>query len=362
MPKRLDKFVLVERTRHGKVVFYFRRGKGKRIRLPDPGTPEYNAAYQSALTGEQQNIVRTKDQPHTLQWLIARYRESAKWAALSVATRKQQGLFFQKAIEISGNAPYRAVTKRHIQRALDDRKATPALANNYLKAMRGLFSWALTNDHIDIDPTAGVQRLKYKTSGFPVWTLEEMAAFCDKWAIGTMERLAFELALHTGLRRGDLARLGKQHLRGSTITMKTEKTGATVTVELPKSLIKAIAETKTGDLHFLVTKAGKPFVKEGLGNWFGAAAREAGIEKNLHGIRKLSATLTVNGGATLHQLMAKYGWVTSEQAEVYTREADRVTLGMTASKLLAEQIEAVLAPHRGPGAGKRKNKSTNSKA
>lgn len=43
------------KTRHGKVMFYYREGKGTRIRLPDPnvvGEDEFNRAYQKASTGK----------------------------------------------------------------------------------------------------------------------------------------------------------------------------------------------------------------------------------------------------------------------------------------------------------------------
>ena len=37
--------------------------------------------------------------------------------------------------------------------------------------------------------------------------------------------------------------------------------------------------------------------------------------------------------------MAQYGWSRLEQAEVYTRGADRAHLGMQASEIVAGQIE-----------------------
>ena len=93
MPRKLPLYVSREKTRHGKWVYYFRIGKGERLRLPDYGSPEFDAAYRSALTGTP--IVRKQAQPalKSLKWLVERYMESAKWAGLSVATRKQQGLF-----------------------------------------------------------------------------------------------------------------------------------------------------------------------------------------------------------------------------------------------------------------------------
>lgn len=62
--KPLLAFVQRERTRHGKVVYYFRRFAGeRRIRLPDQyGSPEFIAAYQQAMaTGEPPERLKIKE-------------------------------------------------------------------------------------------------------------------------------------------------------------------------------------------------------------------------------------------------------------------------------------------------------------
>jgi hypothetical protein len=44
-----------ERTRHGKTIYYYRPGKGPRVRLPNPeevGEVEFQAAYEMAVRGE----------------------------------------------------------------------------------------------------------------------------------------------------------------------------------------------------------------------------------------------------------------------------------------------------------------------
>lgn len=49
------RYIHREITRHGKTIYYFRRGKDARIRLPDParvGDRAFNLAYQAALNGE----------------------------------------------------------------------------------------------------------------------------------------------------------------------------------------------------------------------------------------------------------------------------------------------------------------------
>lgn len=341
MPRKLPLHVSREKTRHDKWVYYFRIGKGKRIRLPNYGTPEFKPAYQAALSGTPAPVAKQPAEIKSLKWLVDRHMESARWAGLSVATRKQQSLFFQQAIEKSKNVDYRSITRATIEKAMTKRKDTPFLANNFLKAMRSLFGWAVKNTLLEVDPTVGVERIKAKSDGFPAWDDADVVLFCNTYPIGTKPRLAFELILQTGLRRSDICRAGRQHMNGNILTIRTAKTGAVVTSEFPAQLLSIIDQTKTGDMAFIVGDRGHPFTVESFGNWFGECCREAGVNKSAHGIRKLSATLAANGGISAHDLMAQFGWTTAQQAEVYTKGADRKRGGVRASRVIAEQIEAV---------------------
>ena len=341
MRNRLPPYVYRERSRHGRWVLYFRRGKGRRVRLPDnPTTEEFETAYRAALAGQTPPPARRQATPsNSLAWLVDRYRESAVWQQLSLETRRRRELIFERAIRQANNPPFAAVTRAHIQRAVDKWADAPGQANNFLKAMRGLYAWAVRNEHVDQDPASGVQRVRYPTDGFPAWTTDDVQAFRDRHPIGGKARLAMELLLLTGLRRSDVVRVGRQHLRGDVLTIRTVKTGATVTVKFPPELLELIAVSPTGDMHFLVDANEQPFTVTGFGHWFRGRCREAGIEKSAHGVRKLSATLMAEGGATAHQLMAQLGWTKIDQAELYTRGADRARLGVEASEIMAGQIE-----------------------
>lgn len=340
MRRRLPEYVHRERTRHGRFVFYFRRGKGPRVRLPDsPTSPEFKAAYRAALIGAAPQARREQVAPQSLRWLVDRYRESAAWRQLSSGTRRQRELIFLRAIRQADNPPFAAITRAHIQGVMDKRADRPASANSFLKAMRGLFAWAVRNGHIENDPTAGVQRVRYRSAGFTPWTTEDVQAFCARHPIGSKARLAMELLLLTGLRRSDVVRVGRQHLNGDVLTIRTAKTGTTVTMRLPASLLELIEATPTGDMHLVVSELNRPFTVESFGNWFRDRCREAGVTKSAHGLRKLSATLAAEGGASAHQLMAQFGWSRLEEAKVYTDGADRAQLGMEASEIVAGQIE-----------------------
>ena len=330
MPRPRPPHLHHERTRHGALVWYVRVGKGPRIRIKAPhGTPEFDEAYRAALAGEEApSAARTAT--GTFKWLLERYRETQAWAKLSAATRKQREAIFRPIVEEIGAKPFSVVTKKAMQASLDRRKATPFQARNFLDAMRGLFRWALEAQHVDADPTNGIKAVKPKTEGFKVWTEDEVDLFERRWPTGTRERLAFDLLLYTGLRRGDVSQLGRQHVKDGIITVRTQKTGQIVTLPILPQLAESIAATKTGDLAFIATASGRPMVKEGFGNWFRDLCNAAGVKGSAHGLRKLGATRAADNGATEAQLEAIFGWRGGHMASLYTRSANRKRLAIEA--------------------------------
>jgi integrase len=153
------------------------------------------------------------------------------------------------------------------------------------------------------------------------------------WPIGTRQRVMLDVYCYTGLRRGDAARVGKQHVANGVISLATEKSQGQTVVHLPMLdvLKRTLDAGPTGDLEFIVTEKGKPYTKESLGNAFKDACVTAGImNKSAHGPRKAAATRAAENGATAHELMAIFGWVDIKEAEIYTRAADRKRLAAQA--------------------------------
>ncbi len=349
MPRKLPPYTHAEINRHGKRVVYYRRGKGKRVRMPngDPSSAAFMAEYAKALAEDAaaQPPKAGEAAPKTLRWLVLRYKESAAWKQLSDATRYQRDRIFSRMVDKSGHEPFKDIDRHHIQRALDKRADTPAQANSFLKAVRGLFEWAVKNDHVVTNPCHGVDRLKDQTDGFPAWTADDVIAYRERHAVGTKARLAMDFMLLSGLRRADMATVGRQHIRDGILTLRTGKTGATITLALPAYLLDMIEATPIAGMHLIGQDNGKPYTVESFGNYFRDWCDEAGVSKSAHGLRKLSATLAAEGGAAAHELMAQYGWSKMAMAEIYTKGADRVRLGIKNSALVAEQIGNIKSPH-----------------
>jgi integrase len=355
MKKPLLPHVQVERTRHGKVVFYFRRAEGApRIRLPAPNDPSFKVAYAAALSGSP--IPPTRAQGGTLEWLVDAYKRSAHWANLKPSTRRMRDNILKRVVTEAGQVPFRAISRKHVNEGIDRR--LPHAGNTFRKVMSQMFRWAVSVGLVAVSPVEGANRHRIQSDGHHTWTLDEVARYHARWPVGTRERLALDLALFTGLRRSDLAVVGRQHVRDGVISIKTEKTGAWVHVPIFTALQASIDAVPGGGLTFLETSRGGAFRSAAsLGNWFRAACVAAGVPGRLHGLRKAGATIAAQGGATAHQLMSMYGWRKLEEAELYTREAERRGLAAVA----AGHIENEFLPHPEPRCGRNVDKPLKSK-
>jgi integrase len=215
-------------------VWYVRLNKGPRIRLrAEYGTVEFDAEYRAAVS-EASTPKKNAPTAGTLGWLLARYRETSAWTNLSIATRRQRENIFLHVIASAGDKPFARITPEMIEAGRERRAKTPAQARNFLDAMRGLFKWATKAKFVKIDPTNGIDNpQRKKGDGFLPWTEEQVAAYERRWPLGTRQRVWLDVLLYTGLRRGDAVRFGRQHVRDGIGSIKTEKSGFTVTVTLP---------------------------------------------------------------------------------------------------------------------------------
>jgi len=362
MPRSRPPHLHRETSRHGVTTWYVRRGHGRRVRLrTEYGDPEFWAEYRAALEGAPLPAKTPKTQ--TLAWGLERYRNSSEWAELSNETRRRSEGIYQAVTKTAGDELLRDITAETIKAGRERRASEPHAANHFLKAMRRFFKWAADpsgGNLVAANPAIGVKLLKGKNKdGFHTWTEEEITRFESRWPIGTRERLALDLLLYTGFARGDVVRLGKQHVSGGVITFRMEKNRGDGVVYPPllPVLAATIAASKTGDLTFLVTEQGTPFTKGSFGNWFHKACRAAGCPGSAHGLRKAGATRAAENGATVHQLMALFGWKTERMALIYTKKADRKRIASTAGQLLLPPTQSTQTqngnlPHLGIGAGK----------
>ena len=352
MPRPRPPYLQKHTTRHGRTAWYVGINRKKLIRLhAEYGTPEFWVQYKAAIDGHKPAGKETA-KTGSLGWLWDRYKETTSWAELSNATRKQRENIMLHVLETARDKPYSKITTQSIEGGKDRRRDTPAQARNFLDCMRGFFRWAKAAKHVTTDPTDGVRNPKKKKGkGFPAWTEDDVAKYQEVYPLGTKERVWLDVLLYTGPRRGDACRIGRQHERMEwapelkqrirVIAFKTEKGGELIEVTIP--LLPILQTTldagPTGDLTYICGEKGLPYTKESFGNAFSAAARKAGVPKSAHGVRKVAATKCADSGATVYQLMAIFGWTTTQMPELYTREANRKRLAREAAHTLTRTAD-----------------------
>src|SRR5262249_19809119 len=138
--------------------------------------------------------------------------------------------------------------------------AMPAnVARNWLVSSRHFVRWAESRKLINTDPTWGIRLKVPKSGGHHTWSEQEITAFKAHHPVGSKPRLALALGLYTGQRRGDVIKIGRQHIRDGVLTVRQQKTGTFLVLPVRSELAEIIAGTPSGNLTLLTTKTGKPY-------------------------------------------------------------------------------------------------------
>ena len=350
MPRTRKPYVQKETTRHGRTVWYFRKGTGPRIRLRgDYESPEWLADYEAAL-GQSFGAAVERPSAGTLGWLIDRYMQSLVFAELAPGTQRARRSILGRVKDTGGKLLIAQVTRGTIVEGRDRRSSTPSAAVNFVKTMKAMFAWAMEAELATHNPVADLKNPEPKTDGHHTLTVAQVERFWQQHPLGTRPRLAMDVLLFTGMRSSDAVLFGRQHIRNGWAHYKSVKTGIEVDLPVLPPLQTSIdAAPQSGELAFLLTEKGKPFASAAsFGNWFREQCIAAGVPGRAHGLRKAGATLAAENGASDQQLMAMWGWSDPRQAGVYTRRASRAKLAGQAAKMIEwGQNGNSLSPHLG---------------
>jgi integrase len=364
MPKPKYWGVECNRNRHGRLRWYFRKDRdAPRIRLPDSyGSDLFERAWRAAVAGHP--LPLTQDGPGapmggrrvsrgSLDWLIRLYLQSDEFKTGRPTTQRIRRGVLEKLAADKGSVSIEDIDQATIKASLDARKDTPHMARAWLGCVNAMFAWATAERLPDpvtgaptpilaASPCAGMKRLPLpkpedpeEETGHPTWSEDDLAAFEAAYPLGTRERLVYSVLLYTGLRLGDAARLGRQHVQKEDGTLKIvcEKNRVTVHIAIVEPLKLALAAGPHGDAFAFIPGArGRPIPKGDLGKWFGARCRAIGLSRSAHGLRKAAARRYAEAGATESQLMAIFGWQDARIAQLYVRMASRKKMALDAQR------------------------------
>ena len=85
----------------------------------------------------------------------------------------------------------------------------------------------------------------------------------------------------------------------------------------------SLSASAGGHMPFLATAQGRTPSEKALGTMIREAARDAGVQKSAHGLRKARAIALADAGAPPHQIGAWTGHESLKEIEHYTRQSNR---------------------------------------
>ncbi|WP_244182192.1 tyrosine-type recombinase/integrase [Gluconacetobacter entanii] len=200
----------------------------------------------------------------------------------------------------------------------------PGAANGFLSITRTFFGWALGREWVDTNPAMTIALLP--RGSLPAWTKDTIRQ-AEKTLDESLWRVVV-LGVFTGQRRGDLCRMKWSDIDGGFINVQQEKTGAVLRIPIHIDLSSFLKQWRGPSDYILTNRIGSKWKPGTLSSAMHKAASEGKIPKgfNVHGLRKLSATLLAESGCTTHEIASITGHRTLAMVQHYTLSADQERL------------------------------------
>lgn len=340
--RRLDKYVTSFVDRHGKERFRFRRDKVA-IYLPPPGSDEYQAAYVKAIN--RAGVIE-RGREGSINDLVARFYRTMPFRRTSEgwqATMRQSIEPFREeygkdmAVNFRTKDIDKIIADRFGQRVVNGKKMGGSSSAERLREMlMRLFALAIRLEWIVANPVEHSEKIKHKGPGFYPWKESDITAYRARWPLGTKARLAMELMLWTGARRGNAHKMTPpEDGRLKAIAVKTGKEIDIPVAPQLQAAIDATPEGTTGET-LIITEYGKPFSAAGFGNKMREWCDAAGLPQcTSHGVRKALARRAADLKVQQQGLKALGQWTQDQEVALYVENANRKGL---AADALAEVV------------------------
>jgi integrase len=259
---------------------------------------------------------------------------SGEFKQLAKASQTTQRLIFEhcwaETIKagselLMGDCPLAVFSAAHVRVLRDHKADLPGAANNRIKLLRRLFSWAETDFPKLGNPAKTVKPFSVKSSGFHHWSLDEISQYEARHPVGTKARLALDLLLYTAVRRSDVVKLGHKHIdREGWLVFSQTKTGSKVEIPIVSRLAETLAIGPTGKSFFLETEESNPFTAAGFDGKMRQWCDQAELPQcSAHGLRKVAAAKLAELGCSDREIMAITGHQSAKEVSIYTKGARR---------------------------------------
>jgi integrase len=253
----------------------------------EPGTPEFVASYNDAVTS------KAAPAKGALISVLQQYQASDDFTSLADSTRRSYTAMIKRIENEFGDFPLSGLTNRvdpatgltnaarsrGIFMAWRDQLAVTAgrrLADYAWTVLARSLSWGCDRGLAAVNPCARGGRL-YESGARAdkVWTVTDENAFMARAPAHL--HLPLLLALWTGQRQGDLLRLPWGGYDGTHIRLRQGKTGARVVIPVGAPLKVALDAAAKRSTIILTNSDGAPWTADGFRASWGKACTKAGV-------------------------------------------------------------------------------------
>lgn len=263
--------------------------------------------------------------------LVVAFKQSPEWANKSWRTHLNY-LNYLRDLERLANVTARDIKRRDILELRDAvaQRSGPAAANYFVQVCSAVFGWAVHREWIDVNPASGIKKLPCRS--LQAWTAEQAEQAMQK--LPEPLRRAVLLGMYTGQRRGDLCSMRWSAYDGTCLLVNQQKTKVELRIPVHARLRDELTVWKreATSTHILTSARGTPWTPTNLSDSLPPALQKAGLPKglNVHGLRKLAATLLAEAGCTTHEIAAITGHKTLAMIAFYTKSVDQQKLAQAA--------------------------------
>ncbi|OWU84054.1 hypothetical protein ATO6_15500 [Oceanicola sp. 22II-s10i] len=310
--------------------------------------PHFSEHYYAARAGQKINPkAETAAVPRSLDWLKDKYlahleRMVAAGQASPSTLRQRRSLLTRLCAHKTdvgdryGEKTLEAPQSAFV-RVRDAMAATPAEADNMMKAAKSMYAWADSSGYADANPVVGISRIHKSRGGAKPWTGADLLKFRKAHPPGTMAHLALTLHMFTACRSSDAIWLGRdqEFIKDGVRWLEFQprkKGSAFVQIPMMPQLRASIAAAGRIGPSYVLSEHGRPYRNpESYRMRFRRWCDEAGlVDRSSHGIRKAMSELLAEAGCSEHQIMAVTSHTQPSTSAIYTRRADRARMAAQA--------------------------------
>jgi integrase len=255
--------------------------------------------------------------PHLIDMVLTHIRPN-----LSKATNSQYDTAARKLKKMLVQFAPDQVRPKHVAAIKVALASTPNMANRCLSLLRQVFSWALEQQLVEINPAVGIKRHMEGKRGRLI-SMTEYGAIHGH--AGDRLQVIMDLLIRTGQRVGDVLRIRRTDLTDEGIRFVQQKTGAKLVVPWTPELRAVVDRAKLlhGNIRALTllhSRRGKtPDYRTVALQWTKACAAAGVADAHIHDLRAVALTAARKQGLNATRLA---GHSSPAQTERYLRDRE----------------------------------------